>query len=203
MEKVKILIPITRSNGEVNIDEESIVGIFPRKFNSYLPLKSQIEIADLPFINCIIFNILDLFNIKRGDFHSIADLYPGNIPTVSRVTDNNGIVGYYEPPDGAEIYRRGLITVSTVGGDAFLQLDDFIATDNVIVCNPKQELKITTMYFITLMLNYQKWRYSYGRQCYKEKFSQVSIFVPVNYDSGSSTVNRGHEHHLAISAISA
>ena len=32
------------------------------------------------------------------------------------------------------------------------------------------------------MLNQQKWRYSYGRQCYKEKLSKVNIQLPVQGD---------------------
>ncbi len=130
----------------------------------------------------LIFNIEDLFNIRRGDFHALDKLDPGKYPTVSRAAFNNGIVGYFEPPDKAKVYPHGSITVSTVGGDAFVQLNDFIATDNILVCSPKNPMEIMTTFFVAMMLNLQKWRYSYGRQCYKVKFSTTKIQLPIMDD---------------------
>ena len=131
-------------------------------------------------VNWAIYVVTDLFELQRGDFHSLSKLDEGNIPTVSRVSDNNGVVGYYDPPENARIYQPGVITVSTVTGDAFLQLKKFIATDNVVICIPKEPLRITTLFFIQAMINQAKWRYSYGRQCYKTKFAQTKIYLPVN-----------------------
>ena len=122
--------------------------------------------------------IADLFELRRGDFHSIANLDPGPEMTVSRVTEDNGVAGYFDAPEHAVKYERGHITVSTVGGDAFVQLDSFIATDNVVVLIPLQGFRLTTIFFIAFMLNYQKWRYSYGRQCYITKLQRVTIYLP-------------------------
>lgn len=126
------------------------------------------------------FNITDFFNLKRGDFHAIDRLDEGYVPTVSRVTEDNGIVGYYEKPENAKIYPKLLITVSTTSGDAFIQLNDFIATDNVVILEPKTDFKVTTLFFIQYMINWTKWRYSYGRQCYKTKFAKTNIYLPIN-----------------------
>jgi hypothetical protein len=61
--------------------------------------------------------ITDLFDpILRGDFHALDKLDKGDMPTVSRTSDNNGIVGYFEKPDGARTYQPGSLTVSTVTG---------------------------------------------------------------------------------------
>lgn len=135
--------------------------------------KKQIE------MNFVRIPIVDLFTLEHGDFHSIKNLSFGNMPTVSRINKNNGIVGLYEIPDGAKIYEPLLLTVSTVTGDAFVQLHKFIATDNVVICNPIFEMRITTLFFIAMSLNLEKWRWSYGRQCYKTKFSKTSIFIPI------------------------
>lgn len=123
--------------------------------------------------------IIKLFTLEHGDFHSIKDLALGDMPTVSRIDSNNGIVGLYEVPNGANIYKPLLLTVSTVTGDAFVQLHNFIATDNVVICTPIFEMRITTLFFIALSLNLEKWRWCYGRQCYKTKFSKTSIFMPL------------------------
>lgn len=128
------------------------------------------------FIN---FSVEDLFNVHRGDFHALDKLDLGKYPTVSRVAFNNGIVGYFNPPERAKVYPKYLTTVSTVSGDVFIQLEDFIATDNILICSPKKPLQITTIFFIAMMLNLQKWRYSYGRQCYKTKFSAITVPLPV------------------------
>ena len=120
----------------------------------------------------------ELFVLRRGDFHSLARLDPGGVATVSRTESDNGVVGYYAPPEGASIYQPGLITVSSVSGDAFVQAAPFIATDNVIVLEPAEPMEVATAYFLAAAVNEQKWRYGYGRQCYREKLSALSIRVP-------------------------
>lgn len=66
------------------------------------------------------FKVTDIFDLHRGDFHSIANLDPGPYLTISRIATDNGLVGLYNKPDGAKIWPAGVITVSTVTGDAFL-----------------------------------------------------------------------------------
>ena len=43
-------------------------------------------------------------------------------------------------------------------------------------------LKLTSLFFIQLMLNDVKWRYSYGRQPYMTKFATTEIMLPVTAD---------------------
>lgn len=128
------------------------------------------------------FNVTTIFSLHRGHFHSIADLDPGTYPTISRTSTDNGFVGFYDKPDDAEVLRPGIITVSTVTGDAFLQPVPFIATDNVVLLIPKaefQHLCPTTLMFLVVMINEVKWRYSYGRQCYQTKFATTELMLPV------------------------
>ena len=120
-------------------------------------------------------NILDL---TRGSFHSLKSLAGGPFATVSRTEADNGVVGYFEQPDGGVLYPPGLITVSTVTGDAFVQMEQFQATDNVVVCVPRSSMRHTSAYFIAAMINCQKWRYSYGRQPYIGKLSALTTQVP-------------------------
>ena len=129
------------------------------------------------------FNVTDIFNIGRGDFHSIAALDPGEYLTISRTESDNGLVGFFNKPDDAKIYDPGTITVSTVTGDAFLQPIKFIATDNVLICVPNDRhslLSLGSMFFISVMLNETKWRYGYGRQPYLNKFKSTKIMLPVD-----------------------
>lgn len=125
------------------------------------------------------FQITELFNLVRGDFHALSRLSPGRIPTVSRASYDNGIVGYYAKPSKAKLYPPLTITVSTVTGDAFVQLQPFIVTDNVLVLLPKAHYALTTFFFIQMMINKEKWRCTYGRQLYKAKFEKTRIALPI------------------------
>lgn len=133
------------------------------------------------------FKVDEVFNLCRGHFHSIADLDPGLHITISRNSDDNGFVGMYEIPDGASQFPSGTITISTVTGDAFVQPVPFIATDNVVMCTPKpafNKFRPSSLMFAAQMLSDTKWRYSYGRQCYKTKYTNTPIYLPVT-DSGA------------------
>jgi type I restriction-modification system DNA methylase subunit len=138
------------------------------------------------------FSITDLFQLKRGHFHSIANLDPGKLPTISRVSADNGLVGYFEKPTKAVIQRPGTLTVSTVTGDTFVQPVPFLATDNVLLCTPTEvykRLRLTSLFFCQLMMNEVKWRYSYGRQCYRAKFATTKIMLPV---TDKETLDEGY-----------
>ena len=131
------------------------------------------------------FAITDVFDLKRGHFHSLKNLDDGDCPTISRVSTNNGCIGLREIPEGVSIWPPGTITVSTVTGDVFLQPVPFIATDNIVLCVLREECKhfeIATLAFIQAMMNHIKWRYSYGRQCYKTKYAKTEIWLPINPD---------------------
>lgn len=128
------------------------------------------------------FVVTDFFDLLRGHFHSIADLDTGTHPTVSRAGTDNGLVGFFEKPEKAKVFEPGMISVSTVTGDAFVPPVPFIATDNVVLCRPKEAYKDMGWewrFFVQLMINEVKWRYSYGRQCYKTKFAKTEIVLPV------------------------
>lgn len=126
------------------------------------------------------FKITELFYLVRGDFHALSKLKSGDVPTVSRISYDSGIAGYYAKPSKAKLYPPLTITVSTVTGDAFVQLQSFIATDNVLILPPKTQYTPTTLFFIQTMLNRERWRCTYGRQLYKEKFRKTEIYLPTN-----------------------
>lgn len=122
----------------------------------------------------------ELFDMERGQFHAIDKLENGTNATISRIQYDNGLVGFYKKPRKAKIYPPLNITVSTVTGDAFLQINPFIATDNVLVCLQKKKLRITTLLYIVACINKVKWRYSYGRQPYKRIFQKTKISLPID-----------------------
>lgn len=146
------------------------------------------------------FPVTEFFTLKRGSFHSITNLDPGKYPTISRVTTDNGLVGFYDQPPGAQIWEPSTITVSTVGGDAFVQPVPFMATDNVVMCKPNDSYKDLTLpeiFFMQMMIDQVKWRYSYGRQCYQSKFAKTEIALPVLSDG---EIDREYMAHVVRAA---
>ncbi len=194
LSQMEIDIPAVRQGGHIRIDESHIAKLAHVQNLDMRPVseehENQKKIA--PILKWETRRLDELFLLQRGDFHSLKDLRTGTYATVSRTERDNGVVGYFERPEGSMQFQPGLITVSTVSGDAFVQVTEFIATDNVIVCIPRNGKRITTACFMAAMINNQKWRYSYGRQCYKEKLSALSIQVPMR---------DGHIDEAAIETI--
>jgi len=151
-------------------------------FRAIYPKRILIEKASMMKPRTKEFPITELFEIERGQFHAIDRLEKGDCPTVSRVSTDNGVVGFFSKPRKAKVYSPFVLTVSTVTGDTFLQMTDFIATDNVLVLLPKKDFDIHALLYIQAVLNGQKWRYSYGRQPYKRIFQKATVSLPVRSD---------------------
>jgi hypothetical protein len=172
LEKLKILPP-EDFNSTINFVEMK---------NKLYPKPTKTESINYPPKWKKKFPVTELFHLQRGHFHALDRLDNGNYLTISRVSDNNGVVGFFDKPSKAIVFPKGTMTISTVTGDAFIQYKPFIATDNVVICNPIMPLRQTTLIYIQVLLNKSKWRYSYGRQCYKGNFEKSIIELPVLED---------------------
>jgi hypothetical protein len=170
---------------------DSFQNLYSDKISSLIPNEANTELQ-IRALSLKPFNITDLFDLEHGDFHSLTELDEGQYPTVSRVEYNNGIVGMFDKPNNAIEYAPLTLTVSTVTGDCFVQLERYIATDNVVVLTPKKNFSIPTLLFIAMMINKEKWRWMYGRQCYKTKFSSTNIKLP-SKRSGKIDENEIHK----------
>ena len=179
LSKVEIEIPTFVERGEIQIDESQIELLLEGVLLDRRP-PVQHENNRITSIQCewARKRLTDIFRLERGSFHSLKSLNTGCFPTVSRTESDNGVVGFYEPPKRSKHYPPGSITVSTVSGDAFVQVEEFIATDNVVMLIPIGQMDLVTTYFLASAINHQKWRYSYGRQCYIQKLSQLVVDLP-------------------------
>lgn len=163
-------------------DEIKISMSFGAIFASIYPTKRTVEKVVASKSGIVEVPITDLFEIERGQFHAIDRLERGEYPTVSRTSTDNGLVGFFSKPKKAKVYPPFVLTISTVTGDAFLQMNRFIATDNVLVCIPKKRFDIHALLYIQAILNSQKWRYSYGRQPYRRIFQKAIVSLPAKED---------------------
>ncbi|HLF16121.1 MAG TPA: restriction endonuclease subunit S [Candidatus Thermoplasmatota archaeon] len=172
---VEIRLPMKRDGV---LDEDAITRLLTRPVDSYIPSRargtihrSRIRWARIP--------LSSLFDPDHGDFNSYGEFDAGDKMLVSRSAENNGVIGHYDIPEGARKFPVGTITVSTVTGDAFVQLHEFYASDKVVLLREKKPLRPTTLFFVAFALNHQKWRFSYGRSCFKRTLSLTTIDLPI------------------------
>lgn len=121
----------------------------------------------------------DLFDLVPGDYHSLASMPVGNVPVVSCGDRENGISAYRAVQ--APLYR-GKLTIAFNGMNtltAKYHPYHFAAKDDVAVCTPRHPLRLTTLLFIPVMLNRERWRYSYYRKCFVEKLKRFKVKLPV------------------------
>ncbi len=124
--------------------------------------------------------LTQFFDVISGDFHSVEELEAGDIPLVSCGAQDNGIIGFYDPPRD-KVYRNTL-TVA-YNGDYPLMAKfhpyRFAAKDDVAVLSPKEQLGLPAILFIQILLNREVWRHSYGRKLYKARLEKFEVDVPL------------------------
>jgi hypothetical protein len=125
------------------------------------------------------FSIGDLFDLTPGKFHATSELDPGSVPLISCGEENNGLIGHFDIAD-QDTHERAL----TVAFNGFPLTTNFHpyrfgAKDDVAVLVPKEPMNDPVLIYVASMLNAMRWRYSYGRKCYREKLRNVEIQLPV------------------------
>lgn len=125
-----------------------------------------------------------LFDVVSGDYHAVKELDEGKIPLMSCGDDNAGLVGYYDIPK--EKRYEHAITVAYNGSPLTSKYHPypFGAKDDVAVLKPKVPVPEAFLLYVAAVLNRMRWRYSYGRKCFREKLKAVFIPVPVGNAQG-------------------
>lgn len=144
----------------------------------FLPHAKRTKIENIKLLYGTI-PLISIFELHSGDYHNADTLPDGNIPLVSCGEKNNGIMKFIKSPKD-KIYENTL-TIAYNGQPLTTNFHPykFSAKDDVAVCLAKKKLKLSTLIFIQLVINSEKWRYSYGRKCFKEKLSQVNLSLPI------------------------
>ncbi len=109
--------------------------------------------------------------------HSLNVLPSGSTPVVSCGVRNNGVVGYYGV---SEHLHKGRLTIALNGSPLATSYHpyQFAAKDDVAVCIPKLPMRLSTLLFVQVVLNQERWRYSYYRKCYMDKLRRFNIMLP-------------------------
>ena len=152
----------------------------PKEFrfsvDSRLPPTSSQAATTLGRIDLSTIRLGKLFSLSAGPYHELDRLSPGNVPVVSCGDNDNGIAGYYDVP----AKYQSALTIALNGNTLTAKFHpySFSAKDDVAVCTPRQSMRTTTLLFVQLMLNRERWRYSYYRKCYLEKLNRFEVALP-------------------------
>ncbi len=125
------------------------------------------------------FELQNLFEIRKGQRLTKADMLPGKTPYVGASDSNNGITAYIGQ---APIHDGGTISVSYNGSvaEAFYQSKPFWATDDVNVLYPKGfALTPAIALFVCTVIRLEKYRFNYGRKWHLDRMRESVIKLPV------------------------
>ena len=122
------------------------------------------------------FSLDEIFDLQGGSYHVLKDLQPGVVPVISCRGENNGIAGYFK----VEKTYHNQLTIALNGSTLSTKYHPYLfaAKDDVAVCVPRQSIRLTTKLFVQVMVNRERWRYSYYRKCYLKKLRRFEVLLP-------------------------
>jgi len=120
------------------------------------------------------------FAVRNGKSEGSKNYPPGQIPYVSSGDSYNGIAEFVEAPDD-EIYDEPRATVSAFG-QASIQPWRFCARGNggsaVRVLEPKIGMSVAEFSWLVGQVNFQRWRFHYGRMALPTRLNHLEIGPP-------------------------
>ena len=124
-----------------------------------------------------------IFNVEHGTRLKSVDRIDGDIPLVTAGKINQGVATYIQENQKMKIFEN-CITIDMFG-NSFYHPEKFYCDDNIVTLMPKKYISEYCCQFISIVLNNEKYRYSFGRQYRKTKYSDNQmIFLPSICDNG-------------------
>ena len=138
---------------------------------------APIALRDVSIWNAFVLN--ELFDIRKGQRLTKANMLPGSIPYIGASDTANGTTARIGQ---TPIHESGTISVTYDGSiaEAFYQPTPFWASDAVNVLYPKGfQLTPATALFICTVIRLEKYRFNYGRKWHLERMRDSIIKLPV------------------------
>lgn len=126
------------------------------------------------------FSLSNLFSQIRGSRLVQADREIGSIPLVTAGQSNLGVKDYISNPEPKKYSEA--ITIDMFC-NSFVHLDEFCCDDNILVLKPKNKLSKYVLFFISTVINQDKYRYQYGKQYRQKDFNKHKIKLPSTENS--------------------
>jgi hypothetical protein len=128
------------------------------------------------------FKIDDLFDIKKGQRLTKAQMVHGTTPFIGAIDNNNGLTAFI---DRKPIHAGNTITVIYNGngvGEAFYQDKPFWCSDDVNVLYPKFILTPAIALFLTAIIRLERYRFNYGRKWDLDRMKSAVLRLPAMAD---------------------
>ena len=128
------------------------------------------------------FKASDLFDIKKGKRLTQADMINGNINFIGSSSTNNGITAkigntkYLHPAKTFTVSYNGSV------GEAFLQEEQFWASDDVNVWYPKFSFNTEVIEYIMSVIRKHRNKYSYTSKWTIDKMRNEILVLPIKSD---------------------
>ena len=120
------------------------------------------------------------FDIRIAKSEGSSNYPPGPVPYISSGDLYNGVTTFIEPPED-ETYIEPHITVSAFG-QVYLQPWRFCARGNggsaVRILTPKFTMTMTELFWFVGQINYQRWRFHYGRMAIAGRLNRLEVDPP-------------------------
>jgi len=120
-----------------------------------------------------------LFDVRKGQRLTKANMLPGSLPYIGASDAFNGVTARIGQKANHE---GGTISVSYNGSvaEAFYHPEPYWATDDVNVLYPKRfKLNPAIALFICAIIRLEKYRFNYGRKWHLERMREAEIKLPV------------------------
>lgn len=117
----------------------------------------------------------------------MAQLSEGDVPVVTCTEEGAGVLEAHDVP-AHHVYRDAL-TIAYNGTPLTTKMHPyrFAAKDDVAVAVPKADHSPEVLLFVQMMLNSERWRFSYYRKCFHAKLVRTSVPLPVRSDGQLDT----------------
>lgn len=146
------------------------------------------------------------FNVTNGNSQGEKNYTPGGYPYISSGDATNSIVRLVDAEED-EVFKNGGITV-TAFGQACIQPWPFVARGNggsaVRILTPKFSMSLNELLWFVCQINYQRWRFFYGRMAIKSRLERLEISSPQERlsDQDGSLRNRLDNFSDVLSSLS-
>ena len=121
------------------------------------------------------FKIKDIFKIIRGKRLVEIDRIKGDMPYYSASDYDNGLTDKISNP----LFIEKDALIYTTFGRCFYVENEFTASDEISILKNKY-LNIYNGLFIATIITQNKYKYSFGRKAFENKFSDDIIKLPIN-----------------------
>jgi hypothetical protein len=173
-----------RTLKDLNLPESKAIPVWVENTNLDSYKGVELPVSDAPaelrsIASWKPFSLQDLFDIRKGQRLTKANMLPGSVPYVGASDSANGVTARIGQ---APIHEGGTISVSYNGSvaEAFYQPEPFWATDDVNVLYPKGfNLTPATALFVCTVIRMEKYRFNYGRKWHLDRMRDSAIKLPV------------------------